>query len=447
MFCYKCGNEIRENAKFCGKCGTPVENTSINTTPETVVVPIQQSETVTEPEVPKKTVARKITRNRIIQNYLDRWKQCKREKYAGFKNKAWIVVNSVLALLLVWNLILCFTCNRNLNGVVYWVEDGKAVATNVWFRFPNPHDSKPFTIETALLGQEILINGDDTVRIGFKNYEIAKVEMYEGMLSRFSTAEALTIRGDTIETIYIREGIGRIMPKIDIVYISCDNPNIYVENKYIFLNDAHNLRFVHLLFPNAKKPDGFASGYRISGDVNECLHSICANGCNVSELSGSFPHLTTLELSSIPKLIDFSAETLNSVHINCSNSDFVSYDVPPQYQDKLDTLTLLSQVPGFELNISHTIDDLYGTWIYKDENGNDLFSLTIQDTGYIRVSDGLGILGIDLLTFSEFDENTLLLKAETENAWGQLLTVEMPYRIFGKELSVSILGYDMVLTR
>ncbi len=51
----------------------------------------------------------------------------------------------------------------------------------------------------------------------------------------------------------------------------------------------------------------------------------------------------------------------------------------------------------------------------------------------------------DLLTFSELDDNTLLLKAETANAWGDLVTIEMPYEIFGRQLKVSILGKDLML--
>ncbi len=101
----------------------------------------------------------------------------------------------------------------------------------------------------------------------------------------------------------------------------------------------------------------------------------------------------------------------------------------------------LTSVPNVEWNVSHTIEDLYGTWTCQDLP----ITFTFQENGYVRISDDQGLLGLDLLTFSELDDNTLLLKAETANAWGDLVTIEMPYEIFGRQLKVSILGKDLML--
>ena len=55
MFCHKCGTKLDDNAKFCGYCGTPVEQRGISQTaaiPENMVIPepVVEIEPVVEPE-------------------------------------------------------------------------------------------------------------------------------------------------------------------------------------------------------------------------------------------------------------------------------------------------------------------------------------------------------------------------------------------------------------
>lgn len=42
MFCAKCGNQLSENAKFCGKCGHPVKSKKIEVMPDTEFVPVSE---------------------------------------------------------------------------------------------------------------------------------------------------------------------------------------------------------------------------------------------------------------------------------------------------------------------------------------------------------------------------------------------------------------------
>lgn len=103
------------------------------------------------------------------------------------------------------------------------------------------------------------------------------------------------------------------------------------------------------------------------------------------------------------------------------------------------------ELRSFTYEVSHTIEDLYGEW--ADENGQ--LSLTIMEDGNIRVSAGSGLLGADLLTFTEVDNNTLNLKV---NAAGiidfiDLLSLQMDYEILGDDMAVYILGDTYLLKR
>lgn len=95
---------------------------------------------------------------------------------------------------------------------------------------------------------------------------------------------------------------------------------------------------------------------------------------------------------------------------------------------------------------THTIEDLYGKWVYKQDN-KEVLSIQFQENGYVRVSDSLGIIGADVLKYSEVDESTLLLKAETNNMYGNLVSFQMTYILLGDELEVYILGNKFELIR
>lgn len=56
MFCKKCGAQIRQNAKFCAKCGTPVPAASTAGSPPASVKPPVAPATPVAPAEPVKPV-------------------------------------------------------------------------------------------------------------------------------------------------------------------------------------------------------------------------------------------------------------------------------------------------------------------------------------------------------------------------------------------------------
>lgn len=50
-----------------------------------------------------------------------------------------------------------------------------------------------------------------------------------------------------------------------------------------------------------------------------------------------------------------------------------------------------------------------------------------------------------MLTFTELDDNTLLLKADTVDYWGDLLRLNLPYELYGRYLYISIYGQELEL--
>lgn len=96
----------------------------------------------------------------------------------------------------------------------------------------------------------------------------------------------------------------------------------------------------------------------------------------------------------------------------------------------------------FDVEVFHTIEDLYGEW--KDKQG--ILSFTIKKDGKIRIGDGAGFIGADVLNYSEVDDNTLSLQTDSLGKM-DLLSFNMEYEILGDTLYVTLLGQDFEMVR
>jgi len=96
-----------------------------------------------------------------------------------------------------------------------------------------------------------------------------------------------------------------------------------------------------------------------------------------------------------------------------------------------------------DINISQDTDvtDLYGTWITADRT----FSISFGKDGKVRVADASNILGVDVLSYREIDENTLGLKAEGMNPVLNLVEIAMDYELRGNSLTIEFLEYRFEL--
>lgn len=162
-------------------------------------------------------------------------------------------------------------------------------------------------------------------------------------------------------------------------------------------------------------------------------------------MSGEFPELQFLACSKVLEcdIEDFSAEkfpALEEVHLQVENAEVDEdfWTTLAGFQAMYDR----GEIRSFTYQVSHTIEDLYGEW--ADEKG--LLSLTIMEDGNIRVGAGSGLLGAELLTFTEVDNNTLNLKV---NAVGviELVSLQMDYDLMGDQMRVSIFGNTYLLKR
>ena len=181
---------------------------------------------------------------------------------------------------------------------------------------------------------------------------------------------------------------------------------------------------------------------RLEGTYPE-LTSINSNGGVI--LSGGFPQLQILTCSKVleSEKTDFSRESfpaLTEVHLEIENAevdeDFLAAMAGFQ------AMYERGELNTFTYEVSHTIEDLYGEW--SDENG--LLSLTIMEDGKIRVGAGEGILGAELFTYTEVDNNTLNMKV---NAAGlvDLVSMQLDYELLGDDLTVYLLGTTYLMKR
>lgn len=86
---------------------------------------------------------------------------------------------------------------------------------------------------------------------------------------------------------------------------------------------------------------------------------------------------------------------------------------------------------------------LYGTW--TDSYG--AISFTFSEDGELRVSGMSDILSVDAFTFTEVDDDTLQLKADTDNPIAGMIGLNMDYEIEGNSMTVSIAGKQINLVK
>lgn len=191
-----------------------------------------------------------------------------------------------------------------------------------------------------------------------------------------------------------------------------------------------------------------------SGDVSLAgelpkLESIILSdgGCLTIEQGAVYPNVTSIQCKSIVTegyqndIFSFEPEAfpaLQSVTISAQNSQ-----VDKDTLKTMEACILMKDGGGLQelkIDITHTIEDLYGTW--TEEQGRLAFTLA-QD-GSVRVSEGSGLIGADLLNFTEVDNDTLRLKAEGSGIL-QLISPEMDYMLFGDMLTITLAGNEFKL--
>lgn len=86
---------------------------------------------------------------------------------------------------------------------------------------------------------------------------------------------------------------------------------------------------------------------------------------------------------------------------------------------------------------------IYGTWV----DSSRTIYFTFQEDGRLRISGLEDTLGVDVLTFSEVDDNTLQLKAESENVIIGAIGIHMDYEISDDTMKVSLAGNTLKLVK
>ena len=210
------------------------------------------------------------------------------------------------------------------------------------------------------------------------------------------------------------------------------------------------------------------------------LERIVSNGATVT-LSGEFPALKTVVMNpdannrvgdfvfeygvTFPSLISFEGGVIVTNDFDADGfytGAFPAIQTMEFYAKNsevdefwLQTLATgqVMQESGFARNVTyeiwHEISDLYGTW--KDEN--NVLALTFQSNGSVRVAESKNLIGVDLLTFEEVDEDTLSLKTKQSDVdlffgtVSKLVSFYMDYELLGDELFISFNGRSFHLTR
>ncbi len=118
----------------------------------------------------------------------------------------------------------------------------------------------------------------------------------------------------------------------------------------------------------------------------------------------------------------------DSEGMNFEEVEDVEQAVENFVEDALDTVQIYS---------------LYGTW--TDSYG--AISFTFSEDGKLRVSGMSDILSVDAFTFTEVDDDTLQLKADTDNPIAGMIGLNMDYEIEGDSMTVSIAGKQINLVK
>lgn len=99
-------------------------------------------------------------------------------------------------------------------------------------------------------------------------------------------------------------------------------------------------------------------------------------------------------------------------------------------------------ISQYHAEISHTIEDLYGSWTDQ----NKTLSLSFLENGDVRISDKTGLIGVELMTYSKTGDHALEFNSKTDKIW-KLLSIEVKYELFGDVLLLEILGEAFELYR
>ena len=115
------------------------------------------------------------------------------------------------------------------------------------------------------------------------------------------------------------------------------------------------------------------------------------------------------------------------------------------YDDAIDDLKEAADnvVDTIDYYAKVAFDSLEGTW--ADSNGT--FTLTIDKYGVVKISDFSGTIGADVFTWSEVDDNTVRLKAYSDDYLISLVSIDMDYEVKGETLTVYLLGKSFDLKR
>lgn len=163
----------------------------------------------------------------------------------------------------------------------------------------------------------------------------------------------------------------------------------------------------------------------------------------------SFPALESLQCGAVMKQYSSGERVyfdeadfpvLKSVRMKLVNR-YIDEDTAMTYL-LFDDMYKSGKLQSFDVELIHTIEDLYGTWSDK----NQTFSFTFNRDGTLRVSGSNNLFGADVMKFTEVDDDTLSLSADTSGLLG-MVSVNMDYVIFGDNLEVDFAGQQFTLTR
>jgi ribosomal protein L40E len=88
-------------------------------------------------------------------------------------------------------------------------------------------------------------------------------------------------------------------------------------------------------------------------------------------------------------------------------------------------------------------NSIYGTW--SDSTG--AISFTFQEDGKLKISGMQNYLDVEAFIFTEVDDHTLQLKADTDNAIIGAVGMNMEYEIDGNVMTVSIMNQELKLIK
>lgn len=128
------------------------------------------------------------------------------------------------------------------------------------------------------------------------------------------------------------------------------------------------------------------------------------------------------------KSSDLEGSNLESSNLEGSDVENVEEALEDWVEDALDAVQVYS---------------LYGTW--TDSYG--AISFTFSNDGKLRVSGLEDTLSVDVFTFSEVDNDTLQLKAESDNLIVGAVGLNMDYEIEGDTMTVTIAGKELRLVK